>query len=136
MKKIIASMIIVLILIGGLFVLTGCGNNKEINNSEKNNNKVETSEKDYSGTYKSDDSSEIVIEKENNTYKVNISIYRLASFSDGIVDEVKNGIIYISATDPNGEKIKFTFNHNTKVLTITETTWNYLSVNDIFIFDY
>ena len=131
-KKILLSLLVLV----GLVVMTGCGSNEEINNSEKTNNSVEINEKDYSGTYKSDDSSEIVIEKENNIYKVSISIYRLASFSDCIVDDVKNDILYISAKDPNGESIKFTFNYNTKVLTVTETTWIYLNVGDIFTLDY
>ena len=36
MKKIIVSILIVLILISGLFVLTGCGNNTNSNDSSEN----------------------------------------------------------------------------------------------------
>ena len=36
MKKIIVSILIVLILIAGLFVLTGCGNNTNSNDSSEN----------------------------------------------------------------------------------------------------
>ncbi len=112
----------VILLLVGIFTLTAC------NGSEKDPD-------DYSGVYKSDDSSEVVINKENDAYKVNISIYRLAAFYDCFVDNVKNNVLNIRSRDPNGNTIKFTFDYKTKVLTVTETTWDLLKVGDSFIFD-
>ena len=133
-KKGIKVLVISLAVVG-IFTLTGCGaDNKDSKNSNEQA-KEQTTISDYSGTYKSEDSSSIIITKDNNTYKADISIYRLATFDDGTVDDIKNDILYISAKDPNNEPIKFTFDYKTKILTVKETTWSLLNVGDTFDFN-
>ena len=121
--------LMILLLLVGVFVLTGCVD-EEVNTNSTNNS-IETNIKDYSGVYKAEDSSKMVIENKN----VDISIYRLASFSDCVIDEVKDDVLYISGKDPNNETIRFTFDYNTKTLNVVETTWNLISTEDSFVFD-
>ena len=126
MKKIFVALLLV-----SMFTLTACGSK----NSEKTNSDTDVEVKDYSGVFKSDDSSEVVIEKDKDTYKVDITLYRLAQFTDCTVDEVKGNVLYLTAKDPNENTIKFTFNYNTKVLNVTDSSWNLLTTEDSFIFD-
>lgn len=126
MKKLFVALLLV-----SMFTLTACGSK----DSEKTNSDTDAEVKDYSGVYKNDDSSEVVIEKDKDTYKVDITLYRLAQFTDCIVDEVKGNVLYITAKDPNENTIKFTFNYNTKVLNVTDSSWNLLTTEDSFIFD-
>lgn len=131
MKKIFVALLLV-----SMFTLTACGS-KENKETENTNNETETEpkEKDYSGVFKSDDSSELTIAKDKDSYKVNITIYRLGQFPDCTVDEIKNDVLYISSIDPSEKPIKFTFNYNTKVLNVTDSSWNLLTTDDSFIFD-
>ncbi len=113
-----------------VFTLTACGGKENTNESGKNNNSVETNVKDYSGVYKSDDSSELEITKENDNYKVNITIFRLAAFNDCNVYEIKDNVLYIDGID-----YKFSFDYNTKILTVLEASGNWLTAGDSFVFD-
>ena len=47
----------------------------------------------------------------------------------------KNNIIYIKALDPNNHNIYFKFNLDTKVLTVTKSSWLYLNKGDTFSFN-
>lgn len=117
MKKIFVVLLLVCIV-----TLTACGGS-------------DTKESDYTGVYKNDDSSEVVIRKEDADYRVNITIYRLAAFYDCFVEDIKDNVLYLRTTDPNGKQINFTFDYKTKTLTVTKTSWELLNENDKFVFD-
>ena len=80
------------------------------------------------------DSSYIEIKHTQSENKVFISIYRLTTFTGTIIKK-KNNIIYIKALDPNNHNICFKFNLDTKVLTVTKSSWLYLNKGDTFNFN-
>ena len=84
--------------------------------------------------YQNIDSSYIEIKHTQSENKVFISIYRLTTFTGTIIKK-KNNIIYIKALDPNNHNIYFKFNLDTKVLTVTKSTWLYLNKGDTFSFN-
>ena len=121
-----------LLMVGGL-VLTGCS--KTNDNSKKTDQVEKPQAINYSGTFKSDDDSSIEIIKVGDNYKANISIFRLTTFDDCTVDEIKNDILTISGLDPDNKPIKFTFNWNTKTLKVVDTTWSLLENGTEFTFN-
>ena len=84
--------------------------------------------------YQNIDSSYIEIKHTQSENKVFISIYRLTTFTGTIIKK-KNNIIYIKALDPNNHNIYFKFNIDTKVLTVTKSSWLYLNKGDTFSFN-
>lgn len=84
--------------------------------------------------YQNIDSSYIEIKNTQSENKVFISIYRLTTFTGTIIKK-KNNIIYIKALDPNNHNIYFKFNLDTKVLTVTKSSWLYLNKGDTFSFN-
>lgn len=84
--------------------------------------------------YQNIDSSYIEIKHTPNKNEVFISIYRLTTFTGTIIKK-KNNIIYIKALDPNNNNIYFKFNLDTKVLTVTKSSWLYLNKGDTFSFN-
>ena len=84
--------------------------------------------------YQNIDSSYIEIKHTPNKNEVFISIYRLTTF-EGAITKKKNNIIYIKALDPNNHNIYFKFNLDTKVLTVTKSSWLYLNKGDTFSFN-
>ena len=84
--------------------------------------------------YQNIDSSYIEIKHTQSENKVFISIYRLTTFTGTIIKK-KNNIIYIKALDPNNHSIYFKFNLDTKVLTVTKSSWLYLNKGDTFSFN-
>ena len=84
--------------------------------------------------YQNIDSSYIEIKHTQSENKVFISIYRLTTFTGTIIKK-KNNIIYIKAIDPNNHNIYFKFNLDTKVLTVTKSSWLYLNKDDTFSFN-
>ena len=84
--------------------------------------------------YQNIDSSYIEIKHSQSENKVFISIYRLTTFAGTIIKK-KNNIIYIKALDPNNHNIYFKFNLDTKVLTVTKSSWLYLNKGDTFSFN-
>ena len=84
--------------------------------------------------YQNIDSSYIEIKHTQSENKVFISIYRLTTF-EGTIIKKKNNIIYIKAFDPNNHNIYFKFNLDTKVLTVTKSSWLYLNKGDTFSFN-
>ena len=80
------------------------------------------------------DSSYIEIKHTPNKNEVFISIYRLTTF-EGTIIKKKNNIIYIKALDPNNHNIYFKFNLDTKILTVTKSSWLYLNKGDTFSFN-
>ena len=85
--------------------------------------------------YQNIDSSYIEIKHTPNKNEVFISIYRLTTFTGTIIKK-KNNIIYIKAIDPNNHNIYFKFNLDTKVLTVTKSSWLYLNKGDTFSFNF
>lgn len=85
--------------------------------------------------YQNIDSSYIEIKHTPNKNEVFISIYRLTTF-EGTIIKKKNNIIYIKAIDPNNHNIYFKFNLDTKVLTVTKSSWLYLNKGDTFSFNF
>lgn len=85
--------------------------------------------------YQNIDSSYIEIKHTPNKNEVFISIYRLTTFTGTIIKK-KNNIIYIKALDPNNNNIYFKFNLDTKVLTVTKSSWLYLNKSDTFSFNF
>lgn len=85
--------------------------------------------------YQNIDSSYIEIKHAPNKNEVFISIYRLTTFTGTIIKK-KNNIIYIKALDPNNHNIYFKFNLDTKVLTVTKSSWLYLNKGDTFSFNF
>lgn len=131
MKKNIKVLFVVLLIVGG-FILSGCDKKT---NSNESSSKENLKEKNYSGTFKSDDSSYIEITKDNDKYKATISIYRLTTFDNCTVDEIRDDILTISGIDPNNNPIKFSFNFATKSLTVIDSTWPLLENGTRFDFD-
>lgn len=84
--------------------------------------------------YQNIDSSYIELKHTQSENKVFISIYRLTTF-EGTIIKKKNNIIYIKALDPNNHNIFFKFNLDTKVLTVTKSSWLYLNKGDTFSFN-
>lgn len=84
--------------------------------------------------YQNIDSSYIEIKHTQSENKVFISFYRLTTFTGTIIKK-KNNIIYIKALDPNNHNIYFKFNLDTKVLTVTKSSWLYLNKGDTFSFN-
>lgn len=84
--------------------------------------------------YQNIDSSYIEIKHTQSENKVFISIYRLTTFTGTIIKK-KNNIIYIKALDPNNHNIYFKYNLDTKVLTVTKSSWLYLNKGDTFSFN-
>ena len=84
--------------------------------------------------YQNIDSSYIEIKHTQSENKVFISIYRLTTFT-GTITKKKNNIICIKALDPNNHNIYFKFNLDTKVLTVTKSSWLYLNKGDTFSFN-
>ena len=84
--------------------------------------------------YQNIDSSYIEIKHTPNKNEVFISIYRLTTFTGTIIKK-KNNIIYIKALDPNNHNIYFKFNLDTKVLTVTKSSWLYLNKDETFSFN-
>ena len=84
--------------------------------------------------YQNIDSSYIEIKHSQSENKVFISIYRLTTFTGTIIKK-KNNIIYIKALDPNNHNIYFKFNLDTKILTVTKSSWLYLNKGDTFSFN-
>ena len=84
--------------------------------------------------YQNIDSSYIEIKHSQSENKVFISIYRLTTFTGTIIKK-KNNIIYIKALDPNNHNIYFKFNLDTKILTVTKSSWLYLNKGDTFRFN-
>ena len=85
--------------------------------------------------YQNTDSSYIEIKHTQSENKVFISIYRLTAFT-GTITKKKNNIIYIKAIDPNNHNIYFKFNLDTKILTVTKSSWLYLNKGDTFNFNF
>ena len=85
--------------------------------------------------YQNIDSSYIEIKHTQSENKVFISIYRLTTFT-GTITKKKNNIICIKALDPNNHNIYFKFNLDTKVLTVTKSSWLYLNKGDTFSFNF
>ena len=85
--------------------------------------------------YQNIDSSYIEIKHSQSENKVFISIYRLTTFT-GTITKKKNNIICIKALDPNNNNIYFKFNLDTKVLTVTKSSWLYLKKGDTFNFNF
>lgn len=85
--------------------------------------------------YQNIDSSYIEIKHTPNKNEVFISIYRLTTFTGTIIKK-KNNIIYIKALDLNNNNIYFKFNLDTKVLTVTKSSWLYLNKGDTFSFNF
>ncbi len=81
------------------------------------------------------DSSYIEIKHTQSENKVFISIYRLTTFTGTIIKK-KNNIICIKALDPNNHNIYFKFNLDTKILTVTKSSWLYLKKGDTFNFNF
>lgn len=118
MKRIVKKMRVLLIIVS-IFFLVGC----------------KVTDKDYSGTYKNDESSQLIITKNDNTYKANISIYRLTTLDDCKVDIIEADVLNISCKDDNVGTINFKFDYQTKVLTVVDSTWSLLNNGDSFTFN-
>ena len=86
---------------------------------------------DVAGTYNAEDSSSLVIKKDGSA---EVGIFRLTSM-EGKVTEVKNGVVYMTLKDANEGDMKLTFDTNTKVLTVTDSTWQLLPNGEKFTLD-
>ncbi len=83
---------------------------------------------DVAGTYTAEDSSSLVIKKDG---AAEVGIFRLTSM-EGKVTEVKDGVVYMTLKDANEGDMKLTFDTNTKVLTVTDSTWELLPNGEKF----
>lgn len=86
---------------------------------------------DVAGTYNAEDSSSLVIKKDGSA---EVGIFRLTSM-EGKVTEVKDGVVYMTLKDANEGDMKLTFDTNTKVLTVTDSTWQLLPNGEKFTLD-
>lgn len=124
MKKYV-KLLAVLLLIGGLFTITGCGKKEEKKKEPVN----------YSGNYTSDDESTITITKENDKYTANISLFRLTTFDNCEVKDIKDDVLTIYCADGDVNPVTFTFNNKTKKLIVKESSWDILKKDDTFEFN-
>ena len=87
-----------------------------------------TAEHHYEGVYLDEDNSEpnlfIHYRDSDDTYSVEIGIFRLTSLDDG-VGVVRGNVLDFTATDANGNPIggEITLNGDTAVVTFTRSTW-------------
>ena len=124
MKKYV-KLLTVLLLIGGLFTITGCGKKEEKKDETVN----------YAGTYTSDDESTITISKENDKYIASISLFRLTTFEKCEVKDIKDDVLTIYCADGDVDPVTFTFNNKTKKLVVKESSWELLKEYDTFEFN-
>ena len=73
-----------------------------------------------------------ITDKNDGTFAVNIDIFRLCSLEDG-VGTFEDHKMYFDVDDPNGDKMSgviYRDSDNSLTVKITESTWDYLSVDD------
>jgi hypothetical protein len=92
---------------------------------------------DYIGEYidNSDNLGLEIAKEDDGLFKVQIEIYRLASFNDGC-GELASGILTFTATDPSGNPIsgEITVENNVATVVFTNSTWEYIENGDSFQF--
>ena len=73
-----------------------------------------------------------ITDKNDGTFAVNIDIFRLCSLEDG-VGTFEDHKMYFDVDDPNGDKMSgviYRDSDNSLTVKITESTWDYLPVDD------
>ncbi|MBP5204577.1 hypothetical protein J6Z48_02980 [bacterium] len=101
-----------------------------------NNGKTTTpaTEQIVTETYSMKDGSTLTINKGSNKTDVEISITRLALIR-GEVKKESGDIYYITGKDASENPISFTFDKSTKVLTVSDSTWDFLPEGKTFLFN-
>ena len=120
----------ILLIFTGIFVLTGCDNERK----DTTTTQTGVTEINYSGTYNSANYDQMTITKNNGNYKASISLYRLTTLEECNVDSIENDVLNISCTDDSAKDMKFKFDYKTGVLTVTESNWSLINVDDTFEF--
>lgn len=137
---------IFLCLIGGI-LLTGCGSSDSKENDVVVVEQISLEEEDnlqkdsavgqekvlddarYIGEYldENKDPNLEIAKGEDGKYKVQIGIFRLASFDDGVGELTEEGMLF-TATDMAGNPISgvITVENQTATVTFTDSTWEYL----------
>lgn len=97
---------------------------------------VSEEEDKYVGEYKDYDNDETnlwISKKEDGTYDVEIGIFRLASFEDGVGSVTDKGLEFVT-TDPNGNIMNgiITVDGDTAIVTFTESNWSLLESGSKF----
>lgn len=74
-----------------------------------------------------------IAKNDNGKYTVQIGIYRLAFFDDGVGELTADGIIF-TATDPSGNPISgiITREEQMAIVTFTNSTWEYINNGSVF----
>ncbi len=96
----------------------------------------ETDESEVTGTYGAPGGSLLTVgREENGGFTVDLSITRLTALTDG-VGTFEDGELHFTATDAAGNPISgaISFGNGLAAVTITDSTWEYLSNGDIFYF--
>lgn len=100
---------------------------------------VETLSRPYEGSFLDDDNKEpnlnISYRLNDGKYNVEIGIFRLTTFDDGIGTMVDEGLDF-TATDPAGNPIGglITLHNDTAVVTFTRSTWGLLENGSKFVY--
>ena len=84
--------------------------------------------------YSAKDGSTVTFSKGSNKTEVEISITRLALIR-GEVKKESGDIYYITGKDASENPISFTFDKSTKVLTVSDSTWDFLPEGKTFLFN-
>ena len=100
---------------------------------------METLSRPYEGSFLDDDNKEpnlnISYRLNDGKYNVEIGIFRLTTFDDGIGTMVDEGLDF-TATDPAGNPIGglITLHNDTAVVTFTRSTWGLLENGSKFVY--
>ncbi len=123
MKKVCWGIVLFL----ALGLMAGCGEKDKVNDRIRIDN--------YVGVYMDEglDEPGLTISKNNETYDIEISIYRLAIFDDGVGELTSKGL-HFTATDPAENLIEglITIKDDVAVATFTNSTWTYIKNGESF----
>lgn len=136
MKNRLGKLSLLLIICLTLIIINGCNKKEENKNEEIKYESNFISSEAYSESYEDIDGSLITITKnddENNSLKLDISIFRLAHFESDDAKETKDGIEF-KTLDPNGNEASgLIYKDGDNInLKFTDCNWIYIKTDDEF----
>jgi len=116
------------------FIIKDNTNTNNSNNTSENNKPTEQENNiDYSGKFEKN-GSDITITKNNEGYDIEIEIFRIGTFKGKTIN-INNDKLTIVATAEKENDLEFEFDYNTKILTVTKSSWNLLSIGNTYQLD-
>lgn len=106
-KKILMSVLLIVVLVLGLFTLTGCGEKEETKKSEKSKETSQVSKKDQTGTAGSNIALKDNEEEAKRQVEIAMNNWIKEAYGDDVVDSKINNIkIYTSEDEQEEEALK------------------------------